>query len=313
MDILVSLDHNFLMPTCVMLKSLAVNNNDVDMHCHVVVDNTITKGDKNVLLATFADDIKRQMFFYDVSYGDLPNLPLPPNHSFSSPAYFRLFAASILPSSVDKVIYIDGDAIVIDSLTNLCALEIDNKAVAGVPDCNQSPSQYNRLGLKSKNVYINSGILLINLKYWREHDSERLFRKYLKENNPEYVDQDVLNCVFQNEKLVLPLQYNLTRAYYYKPQFAPFTYYDIKEDLEYARSHPVIVHFTGDDKPWLKSCLHPMRDEFLKYYRMTIWKDIPLKKKTISIKSLLKATLEKTGILSSNSSLNKYEDFINVK
>lgn len=308
MELLVSLDHNYLMPTCVMLKSLAVNNNDVDIHCHAIVDNTITQDDKQVLLFTFANDIKRKLYFYDINYDNLPNLPLPPNHSFSAPAYFRLFSASILPSTVEKVIYIDGDAIVLDDLSDLWSVNIDLKAVAGVLDCNQSPSQYNRLKIRSKNSYINSGVLLINLKYWRENDSERKFREYLKENTPEYVDQDVINHIFQDNKKILPLQYNLTRGYYFKPQFAQFYYFDVKGELEYARAHPVVVHFTGEDKPWYKNCPHPMTDEFLKYYVMTSWKEVTLKKKPVNLKRIVKIFLSKIGFISTDIAISKFDE-----
>lgn len=308
MDILVNLDHNYLMPTSVMLKSLATNNNDVDIICHAIIDNTVTQDDKQVLLSSFADAKKRQIMFYAVSYDELPNLPLSSNHSFTTSAYFRLFSASLLPPSVEKVIYIDGDALVLDDISNLWAIDLKEEAVAGVLDCNQQPTHYNRLKIESKKGYINGGVLLINLKYWREHNSEYLFRQYLERTIPEYADQDVINFVFQDKKMILPLQYNLTRAYYYKPQFAPFFYYDIKEKLEYARVHPVIVHFTGEDKPWYKDCLHPMTSEFLKYYGMTAWKEVALKKKPFDLKRIVKSFLWKMGVISTDVTINKFVD-----
>ena len=89
-------------------------------------------------------------------------------------SYYRLKATEILPKEYDKCIYLDIDTIVNDDLSELFSIDIEDNYVAGVKapgyhfpeDGNRKYCE--RIGIPSINQYINSGVMLLNLKKIRE-------------------------------------------------------------------------------------------------------------------------------------------------
>lgn len=45
--------------------------------------------------------------------------------------------------------------------------------------------------------------------------------------------------------------------------------YDLPKDI-------VFLHYVGKYKPWQKWCMHPVKNFFEKYSKISLWKDIPL-------------------------------------
>ena len=56
--------------------------------------------------------------------------------------------------------------------------------------------------------YINSGVVLFNLKKIREDNKEQELNKFVNENNLYYPDQDAINAIFKNNILFLDNKYN---------------------------------------------------------------------------------------------------------
>ena len=75
---------------------------------------------------------------------------------------------------------------------------------------------YNRLQYSPSLGYFNAGVLLVNLRYWRENNLSESFFEIINKY-PErlrYHDQDVLNIVLKEIKLTLPLKYNVQHGYF---------------------------------------------------------------------------------------------------
>ena len=228
--------------------------------------------------------------------------------------YFRLFAATLLPKEVTKILYIDGDIIVSGNLKDFWETNLDGIAVAGVMNQNQNFEYYNRLHYPSKLGYINGGVLLINLKYWREHQVENRFVNLIY-NYPERLklhDQDVINYVFREEKRLLPLKYNVQSGFYYKPEYSMIDYWNMETEILDAQRNPVILHFTGFEKPWHIDCKHPRIKDFLCYKKRTIWSDIPLlrlktqKTWAQQLRSRIRIIFEFLHIVHRRENVNKY-------
>lgn len=97
---------------------------------------------------------------------------------FSLATYSRLFIASLLPETVDKVIYLDCDALVLDSFKEILNLDLNNYLAAGVLALNCTAEVKKAIDLNEDDLYINAGMLLINLKRWRQENVEnQFFRK----------------------------------------------------------------------------------------------------------------------------------------
>jgi lipopolysaccharide biosynthesis glycosyltransferase len=153
-------------------------------------------------------------------------------------------------------------------LNDLWNTDISKYALAAVPD--------NNLGLDLRSGYFNAGVMLVNLNYWRAHKLNKLFYDYIH-NNSEKIklyDQDVLNSVLKDQRLLLPIKYNITCGWLWTasmPNTDKFA-----EEFDEAIKDPVLVHYTTTSKPWQKGCHHPYRSLFLKYKSQTMWKETPL-------------------------------------
>lgn len=278
MDIVLCCDNHFVMPTGVTMYSVCANNTDVKIVFHIIAGG-ISIGNKEKLKRNIQYFPNKSIVFYDVKkedFEDLPAIGVVLTH-ITAAAYYRVYMDEILPLSLEKVLYLDGDVIVRGSLLEIWNTDIENVAVAAVREKIYDVDElYSRLDYPMEKGYFNSGVLLLNLKYWREHNLLAKCKDYM-EKYPErikYVDQDVLNVVCKDHKKWLSTRFNLTSAYLENKQSD--CYNEIKDDISDAIEHPVIVHYTGGSKPWMKGCRHPFVHLFLHYYRQTEWKNTSL-------------------------------------
>lgn len=279
MDIVCSLDNNYVMPTGIMICSLCENNQDEDVVFHILSADISeeNKGHLKNLVFRYHHQI---VFYYinDDNFADFPiNRPGQSSHIHSIATYYRLFLGIILPTNIHKVIYLDGDIIVRHSLRSLWNKNLNNYAIAAVPDMdNNNDEPYDRLHYQSSMGYFNAGVLLINLRYWREHNVLDDFYEFVR-IHPDRLrchDQDILNYVFRQRKLVLDVTYNFQQPFLYRTRYLNLSS-DIIGKIDNAIHDPVIIHYIMAEKPWFKDCRHPYKYEFEKYKKLTIWKDAP--------------------------------------
>lgn len=103
--------------------------------------------------------------------------------------FYRCVLASILPSTISRVIYLDSDTLVLGSLKELWDTNLNQLALAGVQDTvSPNPSYFERLQYAPSYNYINGGVLLLNLAYWRKHNIEQQCIKYYQ----QYPDRIIL-------------------------------------------------------------------------------------------------------------------------
>ncbi|MBQ2210107.1 MAG: glycosyltransferase family 8 protein [Prevotella sp.] len=293
MDIVACTDRGFVMPTGVMMQSVCVNNLDVDITFHIVLDDDVTKEDQHDLENVVTSFKGKSVEFYPVSeyitkiaFPALNDPTLANSPSITRTTYFRLWLAEFLPSTIDKVLYLDGDIIVRHSLLPLWITDLGNDAVAVVPDgFNGMMEIYQRLGYPSKLCYFNAGVMLVNLKYWREHMVVKDFLEYLETHAEDilYQDQDVLNVVFKDKKTILPIKYNLVSSYLWKIPL--FDVNKFEKELIEAFTDPVIVHFIAG-KPWYvyQRCPHPFKNTWNKYQNQTKWKGVKIEHRPFKLR-----------------------------
>ncbi|MBQ2210094.1 MAG: hypothetical protein II404_09055 [Prevotella sp.] len=120
MDIVACTDKWFVMPTGVMMQSVCVNNPEVDIVFHIIVDDNVTEKGMRDLEETVTVFEGKSITFYHV---DVTKFPCFPNVKMGShvtqAAYYRLMLSEILPKDIHKVLYLDGDVIVRHSLPPL--------------------------------------------------------------------------------------------------------------------------------------------------------------------------------------------------
>ena len=217
------------------------------------------------------------------------------SHHITHTAYFRLLAAELLPDTLDKVIYLDSDVLVRDDLTQLWEMELGDHYCLAVQDiacpfvdarlaganrkrsnpymASLSPIRnWRQLGIQGNAPYFNSGVMVLNLKRWRDdHIGEKLL-DCLRQNQA-FVwcwDQYALNVVFAGQWGQLPLRWNQGAHVFEYPseQFSPV---DAQQFVQ-MRDNPAIIHFTTEWKPWDYRPYHPLRNDFLDYLDQTAWR-----------------------------------------
>lgn len=282
MHIVCSTDNNYIMPTGVMMCSLLENNKDEIIVFHVLGSDLSEKSKGS--LRRIVEKYGKEIHFYTVNEDDFKDFPInqkgQSGHIHSLATYYRLLMGNILPQSVKKVIYLDGDIIVRHSLRELWNTNIDDVAIGGAPDvCYSSMVHYNRLKYSPSLGYFNAGVLLINLEYWRRNDVIKTFFDIVQRMAKQLAshDQDILNYAFRNNKIHLPIKYNLQNVFLYQPKYFSLTW-ELEAELQEAIKDPVIIHYIYIDKPWYKECHHPYKGEFFKYRALTQWKNLPLKR-----------------------------------
>lgn len=275
-------DNNYAMPTGVMLCSLCENNKEASLFIHVVYLN-LSEKNRNLLKKT-VEGYHQAIAFYGVEESSLPSIQTFSDHQkLPISAFLRLFVGSILPNDVHCVLYLDGDIIVRKSIDELYNYDFMGTGVCWALDWKMNGSDisktFNALNYPSYLGYYNSGVLLINLDYWRENKIENMFvdtiKKYMRVLY--HSDQEVINKVFCNCKISLPLTYNFQHGFRFKPEYRMISW-EYNDEIEEAAKDPVILHYTGS-KPWNASCDDPYQPEFHKYKALTVWKDVPIKGK----------------------------------
>lgn len=171
--------------------------------------------------------------------------------------YYRIFAASLLPDELDRILYLDGDTIVINPLNELYQKNFDGNyllACTHVRKVLNKMNQY-RLGMKEENAYINSGVMLMNLKALREAQDGQEVLEFV-EARKRYLtlpDQDIITALYGDKIGILDtMKYNLSDRMIAVYNSDPL---HEKVDLEWVRKNAVIIHYYGKQKPWKKPYL----------------------------------------------------------
>lgn len=287
MDIVACTDKWCVMPLGVLMTSVCVNNPNVDITFHVVHDDSVSDCDRSDLEETIAGYSGKNIAFYAVDITRFPCLPkVTTGLGITKAAFYRLLLSEILPD-IPKVLYLDSDIVVRHSLIPLWNTEIEDYAVGVVPDGLEGTKEiYERLNYPSQLGYFNTGVMLVNLDYWRNHNLVTGFMDFLRNHAGDllFADQDVLNPTLCESKKNLPIKYNSTFLYLWeKPQY---DYRKYEKEVIEAREDPVIVHFAGN-QPWIaynRLPVHPFASTFFKYQNMTKWKGVKIDKRTFKLR-----------------------------
>ncbi len=197
----------------------------------------------------------------------------------------RLFMGEVLPQHVDRVIYLDCDTIVAQSLEKLWDTKLEGHILGAVMEPTIYREVKESVGLGPAEPYYNSGVLLVDLALWRREKVQgRLLDFWTQKEGKLFAsDQDVLNGVLRGRIKPLPPRYNFFTNYRY------FSYEDlarrspsyraVTEDMfTSAKRHPSVIHYMGDERPWLRGNLNHYRRAYDMYLEKTPWAGTPREK-----------------------------------
>lgn len=285
MNIVYSSSDSYAPIAGVSLFSLLESNKESEEINIFIVDNHISDKNKDKFKKTCADFGRKLTFIPIADIEKLVGTSIDIGR-WNISTFGRLFEASLLPESVEKVIHVDCDTMVMSSLEPLWNTDMDGKIVAGALEC-IGDNYKTEIGLSKDSTYINAGNIMLNLKKIRKDGTEEKFKKYIREHSQlSFVDQAVLNaCTTDDEKLVVPLNFNAYSMVYYVKyknlrHVKRVSHYYSEEEVKNAVEHPCIVHFTtcfmDGTRPWIENNAHPLLSKYLDFKSRSEWADEPL-------------------------------------
>ena len=266
------------------IVSLLENNKSFEGITVYIIDDSISNQKREML------NILISSYNRDVMYIEAPD----PSVFFDFPfktryqmghSYMRMCIGSLVPESVDKLLCLDSDTLVLGDLTTLWETDMKDNILAGVADCVNTKAFSKQFMLNDKEIYCNAGMFLVNLKEWRCCNIEQVIKDTIKEHNGNifFFEQTLMNYACRGKIIKLPPEYN-SYTLFYAMSFKnlmiwrrPTIFYTEQEAVK-AKSSPIIIHFTRNfymmSRPWVHGCDHPMTNEYLKYKKLTPWKDL---------------------------------------
>ncbi|MBM7653825.1 glycosyltransferase [Neobacillus cucumis] len=230
----------------VMLHSLFENKESKNPVKIYVIDSHISVENK-LLLARTTRKYKAKIYFKQIDptlYREFPTLEY-----LTHETYYRISIPDLF-DKINEVLYLDSDIIVKKDITELWNTDISQYYLGAVEDHWVKDSRNNDLFMPKDSKYFNAGVLLINLKKWREDNIKNKIIQFINNysDNIMYCDQDALNAVLHDQWLSLDPQWNFQTDHIYDPN---------------VKINPAIIHYTGGNKPWNSN--HPLKEDYLQY------------------------------------------------
>ena len=279
MNILYALNENYMPHLAASACSLCENNKGVDqINFHII--SLGIKPESQSKFIELCQRYNRSVQFYELGdmrkrlKGDYDT------HGFDISILTRLFVGSVLPESVDKILYLDCDTIVLDNLQDCWNTDLADNVLAAVPEPVITKSRRGILNMDETDNYYNSGVLLFNLSLWREQNCEEKILKYFVQNSSRLIagDQDAINACFKGQIVALLPKYNFASYNLYYPykllkKLAGKSPYITEDQYNDSKKNPVIIHYLGEERPWRIGNTHPNSDDYKKYLSLTPWSD----------------------------------------
>lgn len=279
--VLYACDENYAPYTGISMNSLFENNRDLEHICVYLVQDHVSEENQNRWKKQ-AEDFGRELILVDASaiVEQIQKLGIP-SYRGSYTTNFRMFFHTFIPEHVDRLLYIDSDTVITDSLAPLLTIDLQGAAVGVVRD-SLTTTYKEIIGMKAEDPYFNAGITFINVPEWKRQGITDKLLNHIKNVRARYCnpDQDLLNIVLKGSIYVLPPEYNFQpahRAFSDKAYFGAYRHvsYYSSEELDHARRNPKILHtyrFLGDF-PWHAGNLHPDNAIFDEYMKRSPWRD----------------------------------------
>ncbi len=276
MNIAITLDKNYLQHAAVMLYSLIQHNPEQEMLVYTICDDKIQDADWQKLSEIYKNS-KLTVQKVLINVAQFSHFKISDHASYAN--YYRIQMAQLLPAHVQKVLYMDVDIVIKQSIKELYDTDVTGYYMAAIEDPD-NPLKYT-LGLKADEPYFNSGIMVINLERWRTTQLNLLLSDFLIKNEAiiQFWDQDAFNVVCKGQWKPLLPKFNVqTFMFFMKEDALTYTLKDVTE----AVKNPVILHYTGRSKPWEYMTFHPRKNVYYEYLLQTPWKDFRPADKTIA-------------------------------
>lgn len=265
-NLLFTLDANYLPRLHVVLTSIRLNNQDEDF-CVYLMHRSLSRSELNEI-ARRCDAYGWK--FSSVAVDESLFAEAPVTKQYPQEMYYRLLAGHLLPPDVERVLYLDPDILVINPLRPLWETELDGHLFAACAHTGKTElvSSVNRVRLGVENDYFNSGVLLMDLARCRQEIVPQELFDYAAAHMNTLIlpDQDMLNALFGDR--VLPLS-DVRWNYDARDYHGYFMTSGGEVDMDWVMAHTAILHFCGKAKPWKRNYRYRFGALYKHYEQLT--------------------------------------------
>ena len=269
----------FAMPLAVTLYSALVNLEAGRVARVFILDGQIDAASKqkieNVVRRTGR---QVELTWIRAELGELGDLVVSRWHA--SICYLRLRLPHLLPPDISRVIYLDSDVVVEGDLARLWEQPLDGHFALAVQNFDPRvmgealPGPVRELGIDPQLPYCNSGVMVMNLPRWREHQVlERVVafsRRF--ERHIESADQDGINVAIGSDWGLLDPRWNVQLLTLRACDLhVPMTATAREAHWRRLEREAYVLHYTGGRKPWHHLYLRSMGARFLHYLGRCGW------------------------------------------
>lgn len=266
-------DKNYFPHMVTSLYSLLENNKSSNFMIHIM-ESGYTKAEDKIL-----EDIINLYSNCNIQVYDISKIFFPmrkfdlPKWRGTDMAYARLFFQKVIPN-VSKLLYLDCDTTIVDSLDALFEKETSTP-VAAVKEI-VIPSH-----IKGKlDTYYNAGVLLFNYELWEKEACFDTIYKTLQNLDVAllFADQDLLNLSLNQKITLLNIKYNITpiiattvqHPFIARKFYQDRPYFYSQKEIEEALQNPHILHNLSylQARVWQQNKVHPFNSYYEDYRKL---------------------------------------------
>ena len=251
MNVLFTINKEQAEHVCVLISSLR-NHTDLNEPLNIYVIHTnlddddiikLRKSAKNICITFIGEDLN---YFISAEPSDFP---------VDYNKYVRAFAYMLLPKSINRILYLSYDTLVINNISNFYESDFKDKAIIGcqLPILAKNSSNKSYLGLTDKDYFIDTGVMLMNLSFMRAVDFSEKMINFISSfddvNRPD--EQCIINLFYKDFiKNINYLVYNLGQSSLdlFNKNNSLIKY---NLPLKAIKEYSAILHFYDDEKPWM--------------------------------------------------------------
>lgn len=246
LNLLFSLDKNYLDIFFGCLYSILQNGGEHFYHVYIL--HSDLEQEDQIQIQTLFPAIEFTFLFVDPKLFD----GFPQSDRYPLQIYYRLAAALLIKDDIERILYLDGDTIILNPLDELYNQDFEGNYIAACSHTGYILDSFNQIRLKMDEMvsYINSGVMLYNMPLVKKHFSIPKIQQFAKANEYRLFlpDQDIITALYGHKIKELDfLKYNLGEKGLRHNNISP-----LKEtiDLDWIEKNTVIIHYYGKNKPW---------------------------------------------------------------
>lgn len=249
MNIMISINRDYIKYACIMLMSLKQHHKGILLSVYILHNELTDEDFMKMDEVIGSEGIELIPVF--IPKGTVKDFQI---GNWPEEAAYRLLATDLFAGSLDRILHLDVDVLITGDISEFYNTPFDGNYLVACEDFLTDEVRRRKchdFGKEEDGRFFNSGVLLFNIPKLKEDGyCYALYADILKKYpniKMEYPDQDMLNILFWDKtKYMDRLRYNYASLHYRMEETENL--YDSLEELERNCS---IIHMIGGTKPWV--------------------------------------------------------------